>query len=421
MTELGNAISRLLKERGMSLRAAAAQAPVNPGYLSQVINDKRKGSAQLAAALDRVLGTGGELTAVWEASEGSQVARDLARTAAESFHGTDHAAQSSAEASARVLAAWQQGKPRVPVQVLTVGQAGPREIEQLEAAADMFRVWDHQHGGILGRRAATGQLADIGELLSEPHPEPLRRRLLSVAARMSIIVAHMSADAGLEGYAAIYLDLALAAARDAGNSDLGARAANAIARRILDAGRPQDAVTLLRHARASLRGIRPPEEALLYATEAWASARLGDRAATDACLDQSAGLADAAGSTGPAEVAGVAGACYETLAAASEGTARAQAAAQAGHRIAAALEQRDPYYVRSRVLDLAGLARVRLLQDEPDEAMSVATQALDAASGLRSRRTARRIHTLAISAIDLYPQASPVADFADSVRARLPL
>jgi DNA-binding transcriptional regulator YdaS (Cro superfamily) len=215
MTEFGNAISRLLKERDMSLRAAAAQGPVNPGYLSQVINGKRKGSAQLASALDRVLGTGGELTAIWEASEGSQVARDLTRTAAESFHGTDPAAQSSAGASARVLAAWQQGKPRVPVQVLTAGQAG--------------------------------------------------------------------------------------------------------------------------------------------------------------------------------------------------------------HRIAAALEQRDPYYVRSRVLDLAGLARVRLLQDEPDEAMSVAAQALDAASGLRSRRTVRRLHTLAISAIDLYPRVRPVADFADSVRARLPL
>jgi hypothetical protein len=285
----------------------------------------------------------------------------------------------------------------------------------------MFRVWDHQRGGIRGRRAATGQLADIAELLSEPHPEPLRRRLLSVAARMSIIVAHMSAGTGLDGHAARYLGLALAAARDAGNSDLGARAANAIARRILDVGRPQDAVTLLRHARASLHGIRPPEAALLYATEARASARLGDRAATDECVDLSAGLASTAGITGPAEVAGVAGACYETLAASSEGRARAQAATQADRHIGAALDQRDPYYVRSRALDLAGLARVRLLQDEPDEAMAVGARALDAASGLRSRRTARRFHALAISAIELYPQARPVADFADSVRTRLPL
>jgi hypothetical protein len=307
------------------------------------------------------------------------------------------------------------------VQVLTAGQAGLRDIGQLEEAADMFRVWDHQRGGILGRRAATGHLADIAELLGEPHPEPLRRRLLSVAARMSIIVAHMSADAGLEGYAARYLDLALAAARDAGDRELGARAANAIARRILDAGRPRDAVTLLQHARASLRGIRPPEAALLYATEAWASARLGDHAATSACLDLSAGLADAAGTTGPAEVAGVAGACYETLAAASQGRARARAAAQAGRHIAAALDRRDPYYVRSRVLDLAGLARVRLLQDEPEEAMTVAARAVNAASGLRSRRTSRRLHALAINAIELFPQASPVADFADSVRTRLPV
>lgn len=60
----------------------------------------------------------------------------------------------------------------------------------------------------------------IAELLEQPHPDPLRRRLLSIAARMSIIVGHMCADAGLEGHAARYLDLALDAAREAGDGDL---------------------------------------------------------------------------------------------------------------------------------------------------------------------------------------------------------
>jgi hypothetical protein len=139
------------------------------------------------------------------------------------------------------------------------------------------------------------------------------------------------------------------------------------------------------------------------------------------CLDSASGLADASGHVGPAEIAGVAGACYEALAAATTGQRRASSAALAEQHVAAALQLREPYYVRSRVLDLAGLARIRLLQAEPDEAMTAAAAALDAASGLRSQRTARRLHSLAITALEQYPAVSAVPEFADAVRARLPL
>jgi len=54
---------------------------------------------------------------------------------------------------------------------------------------------------------------------------------------------------------------------------------------------------------------------------------------------------------------------------------RAASAKQAAAQITTALELREPYYVRSRVLDLAGLARVRLIQGEPEEAMSTAGRA----------------------------------------------
>ncbi len=315
MTELGAAIRRLLDERRLSLRAAAAQAPWNPGYLSQVINGKRKGSEQLARDLDRALGTGGELVAIWEASEGPWIARSLSEAAAASFPGksdiTPPPAGTTAEGATAVLRSWHEGSPHPGIRVLTAQQAGPSEIERLEATVDMFRIRDHERGGVLGRRAATGQLADIAEILAHPHPEPLRRRLLGVAARMSIVVAHMSADAGLEGHAVRYLDLALGAAREAGDRELGARAVNAIARRILQAGQPQQAAALLQHARASLRNIPPSLTALLYTTEAWASAALGDYDATEPCLEQAAALASGDGNVGPAEVAGVAGACYE--------------------------------------------------------------------------------------------------------------
>lgn len=425
MTELGAAIRRLLDERHLSLRAAAAQAHWNPGYLSQVINGKRKGSDELARDLDRVLGTGGELAAIWEASEGPRIARSLSEATAASFPGTSDltppAARVTAEGATAILQSWHEGLPHPGIQVLTAQQVGLSEIERLETTVDMFRIWDHERGGVLGRRAATGQLADIAEVLAHPHPEPLRRRLFGVTARMSIVVAHMSADAGLDGHGARYLDLALEAAQQAGDRELGARAVNAIARRILEAGQPQEAAALLRYARASLPGISPSLTALLYTTEAWASAALGDYDTAEPCLEQAAVLASGDGNVGPAEVAGVAGACYETLAAAASGHKRALAAARAEQCITAALELREPYYVRSRVLDMAGLARVRLLQDEPGESMTVASSALDAAVGVRSRRAAHRLHELAITALDQYPTVRAVPEFADAVRTRLPL
>lgn len=420
MTELGSAIRRLLDERHLSLRAAAHEAHWNPGYLSQVINGKRKGSEQLARDLDRVLDTGGELAAIWASSEGAHLPRRIADAAAASFTTDPAPGADVAGGAARSLAAWGSRASSAPVEMLTPAQAGLGEIARLEATADMFRVWDHQRGGGLGRRAAAGQLADIAELLEQPHPDPLRRRLLGVAARMSIIVGHMCADAGLEGHAARYLDLALDAAREAGDGDLGARAVNAIARHVLDTGRPREAITLLRHARASLRDVRPSVTALLYTTEAWATARLGDYDEMAPCLEHAAGLASGAGNVGPAEVAGVAGACYETLAAVSP-AGRAASAEQAARHITTALDLREPYYVRSRVLDLAGLARVRLIQGEPEEAMTTAGRALDSAVSLRSPRTARRIHALAIDALTRYPSAWPVGEFADAVRTRLPV
>jgi hypothetical protein len=86
-----------------------------------------------------------------------------------------------------------------------------------------------------------------------------------------------------------------------------------------------------------------------------------------------------------------------------------------------ALRLRASVYARSRALDLAGLANVRLCQGEPAEAVRVAGEALDAAARLRSGRAARRVHSLAIRALGDYPRVPEVEQFADAVRSRLPV
>jgi hypothetical protein len=117
----------------------------------------------------------------------------------------------------------------------------------------------------------------------------------------------------------------------------------------------------------------------------------------------------------------MAGACFEALAARSSPPRQVTHIAQAEAQITDALRLRDGHYARSRVLDLAGLANVRLMQGEPEEAMQAGFQAIDAATALRSDRAARRVHTLAIRALDRYPAVPAVAELVDAVRSRLPI
>lgn len=64
MSEFGSELGRLLAERGMSLHQAARLTHYDVSYLSKVINGRKPGSAELAAALDKVLGTDGDLAAL---------------------------------------------------------------------------------------------------------------------------------------------------------------------------------------------------------------------------------------------------------------------------------------------------------------------------------------------------------------------
>jgi hypothetical protein len=161
---------------------------------------------------------------------------------------------------------------------------------------------------------------------------------------------------------------------------------------------------------------------LLCTTEAWTCASLGDYNQMAQCLDEAASLTGMPGSLfGTAELSGMAGACFEALATRSSPPNKAAYVAQAEGYIREALRLRDGYYARSRVLDLAGLANVRLLQDEPDEAMRTASEALSVATALRSGRAARRVHQVAIRALEQYPGVPAVTGFAELVRSRLPV
>jgi transcriptional regulator with XRE-family HTH domain len=412
MSDFGAAVRRLLSERGMSQNELAARSHWDAGYLSKVVNGRKPGTHAMAADIDRALAAGGELLGTWTAEHGSPALTALTEPGRSPF---------TADAAAGTLMRWDAVHEAAGPGYLAAGQAAPGEIAHLEATARMFRAWDHERGGGLGRQAVAGQLADVAGLICRPHPAPLRRRLLSVASMMALTIASMSADSGDTIAAYRYLGAALEAAREARDGALGARAANAIARRMLDDGDARGALTLLRHARASLRDLPSEISALLATSEAWTCAALGEYAPMARCLDQATENAGEAGSLfGPAEVAGISGACFESLAI-RPGPQRARYASAAELHISEALRLRESFYARSRALDLAGLANVRLCQGEPGEAARVAREAVDLAAGLRSGRAAKRVHSLAIRALGEFPGVTEVTEFADVVRSRLPV
>lgn len=422
MSDLGIAVRRLLGERRLSLHELSRRSHWDVGYLSKVINGHKSGSYALVRDLDRVLNAGGELLDLWTGTRGFPVVQAISAATDSDLAGSATETPPDLSGTAEILSRWDDAHEPAGPAVLAADQVGSHEIEHLEEAARLFRAWSHEHGGGLGRKAVIGQLSEVAGILSRPHPAPLRRRLLGVASQLALVIAHMSADANDDTAAYRYLGIALDAAREGRDASQGARAANAIARRILNDGDPAAALGLLRYARESLRDLPGEMTAMLYTTEAWTCASLGDYGQMAACLDRAADLpGEPSALFGAAELAGISGACFEVLATSARPPQRAAYAAQAEEHIAAALSLREAFYVRSRVLDLVGLANVRLCQGEPDEAMKTARDALESAVALRSGRTSRRMHALAIRALEQFPKVPQVTEFADTVRFRLPV
>lgn len=438
MDDFGAVLRRVMADRGVGVRELARRVPCDHALISRLLSGRQVPSPGMARRVDEVLEAGGDLVAAaggvgWEVAAGSgglagrMLAGALAGVTAEDLGGeiTGRAFGDAAGRAMAVLDGWgaSRSSQERDVMVLSARQVGVEELAVLEATAEVFREWGHQFGGGLRRKAVVGQLSELAELLREPHPRVLRRRLLRVTAMVAIVAGHMSGDIGLNEVAHGYFALALDAAREAADDGLGARAVAAVARRLADDGRARDAVVLLDRAERGLRRAGPDGAALLALGRAWGLAIAGRADGVSRALDRARGLADGAGVglLGPAELAGVAGACFEVLASRSGG-ARARAYAdQAAKDINLALSSREPVYARSRAFDLAGLAEVRLRQRELEEALAAGELALEQVGRLRSARVRRRMHRLAIRVLEEFPGAGQAEVFADRVRAQVPV
>jgi hypothetical protein len=439
MDDFSHELRALMAEHGAGVRALARQVPCDHALVSRLSSGERPPSAAIARRLDEILGADGRLIAA--AGPGPWSGRgelpplsapvlvraisrvtlgDLGKTGLPGGAGLpDPAARGSA-----ALARWTVGAADAPpARAAGLNRADSNELSELENTAAAFRRWGHQYGGGMRRKAVVGQLNEMADLLAERHPRAVYRRLFGVAASLALVAGHMSADAGRDGLAHWYFALALDAAREAGDDDMGARVVNALARQLVADGRTTEAIGLLQQARPALRRRSPASSALLAGCAAWALAFTGSYDSVARALDHVTSLAgDTPGHPlfGAPEIAGTAGACCEVLALRGRGPQSARCATLAAEHIATALGGREPFYVRSRVLDLLGLASVRLAQREPEEAVRTAALSLEQITTLRSSRARHRVHQFAVRALTRFPQSPQAREFAEKVRATVP-
>ncbi|MEK2473693.1 helix-turn-helix transcriptional regulator [Streptomyces noursei] len=300
------------------------------------------------------------------------------------------------------------------------GRLGARDLDALETTAQAFRAWDHQYGGGLRRKAVLGQLSEVAASLDEHQDARIERRLYGVMAQLSGTAATMAWDSGLQRRAQDYYRLALRSAHAAGDTLYGANVLAGMARQMLCADHPQDALELVRFAQDGVRTMAGPRlRAMLHTREAWAYAAMGRRVAFQRASARAGEALSSSGAEEPywisyfdaAELAGVTGGRLLELAR-SDPHGHAPTAAR---DIRTALDQRGPEAGRSHALDWIGLAECSFLLGDVTGAAETTRHAVSAAAHTQSGRVR---HQLA----QLYPYTvgrhvpGPLREARDQIR-----
>ncbi len=310
------------------------------------------------------------------------------------------------------------------------GRLSTPELDLLDVTTVMFRRWDAQCGGGLRRKAVVGQLHEVTDLLQEPHPEAVTRRLFRIAAELAQLAGWMSYDVGLQPNAQKYFVLALHAAKESGDRPLGAFVLSAMSRQMIHLGRPDDALELLHLAQYGSRdSATATTQSMLYALEARAYAAMGQ---AQKCHRAVRMAEDAFGESRPAEdpdwirffseaeLNAENAHSYRDLAYVAGRSHTYASLARPVMERAVELFAADPEHQRSYALNLVGMATVHLLERNPEPACESAHQAIDVARKVRSERVNTRIRKTADSALRDHGDVAEVVALSERLATDLP-
>lgn len=324
---------------------------------------------------------------------------------------------------APVIAASREGGNRI-------SRLSEQELELLESTTVMFREWDNQCGGGLRRKAVVGQLHEVTDLLQEPHPEPVARRLYRITADLAALAGWMSYDVGLQPTAQKYLVLALHAAKEAADRPLGAFVLSSMSRQMIHLDRPDDALELIHLAQYGSRdSASASTQAMLHALEARAYANMGQvnkchravRMAEDT-------FAEARPDEDPpwisffnaAELHAENAHSYRDLAYVAGRSPTYASLAHPEMEMAVDGFADDPVHQRAYALNLVGMGTVHLLMQQPEQAAHFTDHAITVAKRVRSERVNTRIRKTTHTAVRDFGDVPEVVRLADRLSVELP-
>lgn len=334
--------------------------------------------------------------------------------------------------SAALLKPIRQWVASLPVPPVSDNTLGPDELDELRAAVKLFRRWDASGVGGLKRKAVVGQLNAVAESLHGTTDAATLRTLFQIMAELAQLAGWIAYDHGLPGAAQRYYVLALHACREAGSSalPLGVKVIGDMTQLSTALGNYDDSLHLARTGLYALpRSSSDLVRAELLGLESRAYAQLGNREARDAARSAEACVEiwhDAPDDEpapdwhhymNQAEVDSLVASTYTQLALEDTDPKRWRAYADRAERHALQARQARPKgYDRSRILDEMRLAKVRLSQREPVEAVTLATGALYLANAMRSSRILDRLIRFHADLTARYGLSSAVSEFTGHLR-----
>ena len=319
------------------------------------------------------------------------------------------------------------GQPTLAADLYSLPRLGAQHVAQIEQTTNAFRRWDNEFGSGMRRKAVVGQLNEAAELLRGPfHDERVARRLFSTVADLAQLAGWMSYDLQLHATAQRYFLLGMHLAKDAGDRPQVGRMLYCLARQMIDLQRYREALDLAQTGVYAIRRSSTPKTmALLHVIEARAHAGMGQaRDCTRALGAARDAFARAGKHTDPAwcgffdegELYGLLGVTLRDLALADTDHAPGHAA-DARQWIEQAIRQRPRHFLRSRVMDMDGLAVVNVLLGEPEAAGQAAATAMTMATAVTSARVMSRLQRTASLAQARFPGASDITGLRDQVAA----
>jgi transcriptional regulator with XRE-family HTH domain len=418
---LGDHLRKFRTDRGLSLRELARSTNYSHSYLWEIETGRRPFTDEVALRCDVVLATNGELVRL--AGSGGDMPADTVDGAIveRKEAGTERRDVLRGLASASLaVAGWPLGS-RVRVDLpARIGQA---HVDELREATNLYRAWVARHGAGDVRHKISLLLERASAMYESASDGSVRSRILAGIADLAGLNAYAARDVEAHVEASESYQLALQAARAAGERQLGAHLIVRMAGHNIELHRPADTLGLLDAAqRAAMPLLTAGERANQRCIEAWANAQSGDAEAVHRAVGEAEQqFTDGAEAPAPdwgrqhvteAELYSLTGAAYVELAKTDQ-----RFVAPATQRLNRAIELRGLGQTRNRSLDLISLAEAQALAGEVDESGRLALSALRQTGDVVSARLSGRLRQLRGRLAPHARKAGAAAEFVASAAA----